>query len=265
MNVLYCVYKNIILLYMNDSPVGNLNRFVLHQTNSTEKIRVEKWFSSIGKSYKKNPLDMQYTLSNGKIKKEEKKNTFSSLNFVLNVINKIKPKDYNYVLTKEQAIRFIRVVEQYIVGNRNTEVTFRIDVLSEFNFTPEFIALIQKNINKLKQYHNISEADLAMDTPEYESTPVNIGEQLKGIKKMSLKKRREHEKRVSVGNVIEANDETAWKKRMNVQHKILQRELNNINRQKAFNKYSLLTSVRRRNRGKGTSLNGPRTKKMNSP
>ena len=87
------------------------------------KTSINGWFQYIGKKYDKT-LIMSYKLNNGSIIYVEPLNTFTSLNFVIKILTKIPEKYYIKLLTKKQAIVFIRVVQQYLTRRRNQYIRF---------------------------------------------------------------------------------------------------------------------------------------------
>ena len=84
---------------------------------------INKWFNSIGTPYSKS-ITMQYIIDDDFDMYEENENTFTSLNFVINLLINYKPSLYVKLLNKLQAIRFIRIIQQYIIKTRNTNIVF---------------------------------------------------------------------------------------------------------------------------------------------
>ena len=79
---------------------------------------INKRFNQIGKPYSK-PRVMSFMADGETQELEEPKNTFSSMNFALKLIMEELPGKYYVLMTKPQAIRFIRVVKQRIFKTLN--------------------------------------------------------------------------------------------------------------------------------------------------
>ena len=88
------------------------------------KTSINGWFQYIGEKYDKS-LPMTYNFEY-ETKYVEPLHTFTSLNFVIKILDKIPEKYYIKLLSKDKkkAIVFIRVIEQYLTRTRNINIEF---------------------------------------------------------------------------------------------------------------------------------------------
>jgi hypothetical protein len=149
-------------------------------TESSILHKINKWFNQIGQLMNENgSIHMKYTINQQEPYEEhyeEPMNTFTSLNFIIKLLTHYKPSEYEKLLNKIQAIRFVRVIEQYILKIRNTNINFMVEHATHKKIaTEKNIPEINKIIQKIIKYFTISEEDLLSDTPQYIKTesPVN--------------------------------------------------------------------------------------------
>jgi hypothetical protein len=144
---------------------------------------INKRFNQIGKPYSK-PRVMAFMADGETQEIEEPKNTFSSMNFVLKLIMEELPGKYYVLMTKPQAIRFIRVVKQRILKTLNNNIDFINIHLSkperavfDIKKNGRFIEKLTHRLRDVEAKYSITDADLYRDTPaiikKYLDTPNN--------------------------------------------------------------------------------------------
>ena len=132
---------------------------------------INKRFNQIGKPYSK-PRVMSFMADGVTQELEEPANTFSSMNFALKLIMEELPGKYYVLMTKPQAIRFIRVIKQRILKTLNNTIDFININLSK----PEravfdnkkngrFIEKLTNRLRDVEKKYSITDADLYKDTP----------------------------------------------------------------------------------------------------
>ena len=156
------------------------NSYENQQKKEKYKKKLRKWYKNIGSDYD-NSLKMRYnSIDEGIISvepsnDEPKKNIFTSLNFVIKVLE-ITPKYYLELLNKKQAILFIRVVEQYLLRTRNSNIEF----LEPANLPEEYKQINLQNYEidltqhcaKLKEDLFITEQELIENEGSFMPSPL---------------------------------------------------------------------------------------------
>ena len=156
------------------------NSYENQQKKEKYKKKLRKWYKNIGSDYD-NTLKMRYnSIDEGIISvepsnDEPKKNIFTSLNFVIKVLE-ITPKYYLELLNKKQAILFIRVVEQYLLRTRNSNIEF----LEPANLPEEYKQINLQNYEidltqhcaKLKEDLFITEQELIENEGSFMPSPL---------------------------------------------------------------------------------------------
>ena len=142
----------------------------LTQEEKDAKANVSKYFKGIGKSPYDTPFEMKFT-DGINIFTEEPDDTFTSLNYISKIFKKIKPSMYTKIITKPQAIRFIRITEQYLLETRGKPYTFILPDNFPFELTGtenniKFLRRINKRFDELREIHNIVEEDIINDMPD---------------------------------------------------------------------------------------------------
>ena len=142
----------------------------LTQEEKQAKADVSKYFKGIGKSPYDTPFEMKFT-DGINIFTEEPDDTFTSLNYISKIFKKIKPSMYTKIITKPQAIRFIRITEQYLLEKRGKPYTFILPDNFPFELTGtenniKFLRRINKRFDELREIHNIVEEDIINDMPD---------------------------------------------------------------------------------------------------
>jgi hypothetical protein len=135
-----------------------------------EKAEVARYFKGIGQHPYKTPFEMKFT-DGVNIFTEEPDDIFTSLNYVAKILKKIKPSLYSKIMTKPQAIRFIRIIEQYLISSRGKLFTFILPDNFPFEITNSlnsstFIRRINRKFDELRETLNIVEQDIIDDTPD---------------------------------------------------------------------------------------------------
>jgi len=132
---------------------------------------INKRFNQIGKPYSK-PRVMSFMADGVTQELEEPSNTFSSMNFALKMIMEELPGKYYVLMTKPQAIRFVRVVKQRILKTLNNTIDFINIKLTKkerdiFNIkmNARFIEKLTNRLGDVEKKHSITDADLYKDTP----------------------------------------------------------------------------------------------------
>jgi hypothetical protein len=133
------------------------------------KKNVARYFKGIGKRPYKTPFHMKFT-DGVNVFKEEDDDVFTSLNYVVKILKKIRPSFYSKIMTKPQAIRFIRITEQYMLLNRYEHFTFLIPDNFPFEITDDenslkFLKRINERFLELRETFKITEEDIVKDTP----------------------------------------------------------------------------------------------------
>ena len=134
------------------------------------KAEVARYFKGIGQHPYKTPFEMKFT-DGVNIFTEEPDDIFTSLNYVAKILKKIKPSLYSKIMTKPQAIRFIRIIEQYLISSRGKLFTFILPDNFPFEITDSensstFIRRITRRFDELRETLNIVEQDIIDDTPD---------------------------------------------------------------------------------------------------
>ena len=131
---------------------------------------INKRFNQIGKPYSK-PRVMSFMADGETQELEEPANTFSSMNFALKMIMEL-PGKYYVLMTKPQAIRFVRVIKQRILKTLNNTIDFiNINLTKKesdiFNIkmNARFIEKLTNRLRDVEKKHSITDADLYKDTP----------------------------------------------------------------------------------------------------
>ena len=142
----------------------------LTQEEKDAKANVSKYFKGIGKSPYDTPFEMKFT-DGINIFTEEPDDTFTSLNYISKIFKKIRPSMYSKIITKPQAIRFIRITEQYLLETRGKPYTFILPDNFPFELTGtenniKFLRRINKRFDELREIHNIVEEDIINDMPD---------------------------------------------------------------------------------------------------
>jgi hypothetical protein len=137
-----------------------------------QKKELNKYFKGIGQENYSTSLDMKFTMDGVNVFNEEPEGTFTSLNFMSKIFKKIRPSLYLKIINKKQAIRFIRITEQYLLLTRGPPLfTFLIPDNFPFEIKNNdngslFIRRINKKFQQLKEKYNISEKDIIDDMPD---------------------------------------------------------------------------------------------------
>jgi antitoxin (DNA-binding transcriptional repressor) of toxin-antitoxin stability system len=157
----------------------------LQKKEKKEKYKeaIDGWFQYIGQRYDKS-LPMTYIFED-ETKYVEPLYTFTSLNFVIKILEKIPEKYYIKLLSKDKrkAIVFIRVVEQYLTRTRNVNIEFvdppniplKYSQSEEGMWGNHSITLIQ-NVKQIVDNLNLTEEDIQANegyfntnSPQYEA------------------------------------------------------------------------------------------------
>ena len=131
--------------------------------------KINKYYEGIDKEDYENPIEMKYINENGETIQESVEGKFTALNFVYKLIDKVPRPMYNLIFNKKQATKFIRVIEQYILKTRRTNI--QIDDKSFpkklKNSSDEFTNLIRPRlvtkIPSIIKHFDITEEDLNQD------------------------------------------------------------------------------------------------------
>jgi hypothetical protein len=131
---------------------------------------INKRFNEIGKICT-TPKIMSFMTDGKTYVKEEHPSTFSSMNFVLKLLNELPFKHY-LLMNKQQAIRFIRVVKQRILRVLDIHIDFITINLSkeerhifDKRENEKFIEQLTKRIQDLTNKYKFTDSDLYIDNP----------------------------------------------------------------------------------------------------
>jgi len=138
---------------------------------------INKYFNKIGKEYSKS-INMLFIANGKKEEIEEQMNTFSSMNFVYKILEKLPSSKY-VLMNKEQAIRFIRVIEQRVLKLlKHNNIFFYSDKLTQIERdidirSAKVLKKLISVIDKLAYDNYIINDDIYKDNPEILQSYIN--------------------------------------------------------------------------------------------
>jgi hypothetical protein len=131
---------------------------------------INKSFKQIGKMHS-TPKIMSFTTDGLSTVKEEHPGTFSSMNFVWSMITQLPGKYYG-LMSKQQAIRFIRVAKQRVLKVIDVNIDFITWGLSQYErsafdrrINETFITNLTEKMDELTKKYHITDKDLYRDNP----------------------------------------------------------------------------------------------------
>lgn len=136
-----------------------------NQFSDDDYIKIyNKKFKKIGNAYSSKKTKMMAFMKDGIQELEEPAKTYTSLNFAWEIIMDWPGKSY-VLMSRPQAIRFIRVVKQRILKVLDTDIPFINEDYSPV-LTERFIQKLTNRIRDITAKYNITDSDLYRDNPK---------------------------------------------------------------------------------------------------